>query len=221
MFKPENGFGSPIPSRPDRRLGMASFSDEPIGGRAVLFVPARRRPAVLDTLRTVVPIRRYAGACAVALPLLGLAFVRLGATSRFAVAAFFIGTLCVLAAIDIAERRVPNRIVLPAAAVVLVTQTVLVPDRALEWVLSAIGASLVLFLPHLVHPAGLGMGDVKLALLLGAALGSAVFGALVIGFLAAAVYAVLLLGVHGLAARRRTIPFAPFLAYGGIVTLLL
>jgi leader peptidase (prepilin peptidase) / N-methyltransferase len=199
---------------------MPSFTDQPAGGGAVLVVAARRRPVVLDALRTV-PIRRYVGACAVAVPLLGLAFVRFGATSRFTVAAFFIATLCVLAAIDIAERRVPNRIVLPAAAAVLVAQTALVPDRALEWALSAIGASLALFLPHLVYPAGLGMGDVKLALLLGAALGSAVPAALVIGFLAAAVYALLLLGVHGLAARRRTIPFAPFLAYGGIVALLL
>jgi leader peptidase (prepilin peptidase) / N-methyltransferase len=199
---------------------MASFSDEPIGGGAVLVMTPRRRPAVLDTLRTV-PIRRYAGACAVALPLLGLAFVRFGATGRFAVAAFFIATLCVLSAIDIAERRVPNRIVLPAAAAVLIAQTALAPDRALEWSLSAIGASLALLLPHLVYPAGLGMGDVKLALLLGAALGSTVFTALFIGFLAAAVCALLLLAGHGLAARRRTIPFAPFLAYGGIVALLL
>jgi leader peptidase (prepilin peptidase) / N-methyltransferase len=199
---------------------MASFSDGPIGGGAILVAPTRPRPAVLDTLR-LFPVRRYATACAVAVPLLGLAFIRFGTTGRSAVAAFFIATLCVLAAIDIAERRVPNRIVLPAAAAVLVAQTALVPDRALEWSLSAIGASLVLFLPHLVYPAGLGMGDVKLALLLGAALGSAVPTALVIGFLAAAVYALLLLGVHGLAARRATIPFAPFLAYGGIVALLL
>jgi leader peptidase (prepilin peptidase)/N-methyltransferase len=198
---------------------MASFSDD-FGGGAVLVATARRRPAVLDTLRTV-PIRRYAGACAVALPLLGLAFVRFGATSRFAVAAFFIATLCVLAAIDIAERRVPNRIVLPAAAAVLVAQTALVPDRALEWALCAIAASLALFLPHVVYPAGLGMGDVKLALLLGAALGSTVFPALFIGFFAAAVYALFLLAAHGFAARRQTIPFAPFLAFGGIVALLL
>lgn len=199
---------------------MPSFTDQPAGGGAVLVVAARGRPVVRDALRTV-PIRRYAGAFGVALPVLGVAFVRFGATGRFAVAAFFITTLCVLAAIDIAERRVPNRIVLPAAAAVLVAQTVLVPDRALEWALAAIGASLALFLPHLVYPAGLGMGDVKLALLLGAALGSAVPTALVIGFLAAAVCAILLLGVHGLAARRLTIPFAPFLAYGGIVALLL
>jgi len=199
---------------------MASFSDEPFGGGAVLVVTTRRGPAVLDALRTL-PIRRYAGACAVALPLLALAFVRFGATGRFAVAAFFIATLCVIAAIDIAERRVPNRIVLPATAGVLIAQTALVPDRALEWALSAIGASLALLLPHLVYPAGLGMGDVKLALLLGAALGSTVSTALVIGLFAAAVFALLLLATYGLGARRRTIPFAPFLAYGGIVALLL
>jgi leader peptidase (prepilin peptidase)/N-methyltransferase len=198
---------------------MPSYSDD-LGGGAVLVVTAGRHPAVLDALRTF-PVRRYAGACAVALPLLALAFARFGATGRFAVAAFFVATLCVIAAIDIAERRVPNRIVLPATAGVLIAQTALVPDRALEWALSAIGASLALLLPHLVYPAGLGMGDVKLALLLGAALGSAVSTALFIGFCAAGVFAVLLLGTYGLGAGRRTIPFAPFLAYGGIVALLL
>ncbi len=57
--------------------------------------------------------------------------------------------------------------------------------------------------------------------LLGAALGGAVITALVVGFLAAAVYALVLLARHGLGARRRTIPLGPFLAFGGIAALLL
>ena len=199
---------------------MASFSDQPVSGDPVFVMAIRRRPALPDGFRTVLA-RRHMGAIAAALPLAGLAFVRFGATGRFAVAAFFIVTLCVLATIDVAERRLPNRIVLPSAAAVLVAQTVLVPDRTLEWALSAVGASLVLFLPHLVNPAGLGMGDVKLGLLLGAALGSAVLPALFIGLLAAAAYALVLLAVQGLAARRQTIPLGPFLAFGGIAALLL
>jgi leader peptidase (prepilin peptidase)/N-methyltransferase len=198
---------------------MASFSDQPMSGVAAVFVTRRRR-AVVDALRAV-RLSRHTYAFAVALPLVGLAVLRFGASGRMAVAAFFIVVLCVLSAIDIAERRLPNRIVLPSAAAVLVAQTALAPDRALEWALAAVGASAVVLLPQLVYPAGLGMGDVKLALLLGAALGSAVIAALLIGFLAAAVYALVLLGRHGLSARRRTIPLGPFLAFGGVAALLL
>lgn len=199
---------------------MASFSDQPRSGAAPFFVTTRRRRAAVDALRAV-RLPRHTSSFAVALPLVGLAFLRFGAGGRLAVAAFFIVVLCVLAAIDIAERRLPNHIVLPSAAAVLVAQTALYPDRALEWALAAVGASAILLLAQLVHPAGLGMGDVKLALLLGAALGSAVIAALLIGFLAAAVYALLLLARHGLTARRRTIPLGPFLAFGGIAALLL
>jgi leader peptidase (prepilin peptidase) / N-methyltransferase len=162
-----------------------------------------------------------AGAVALSVPIVGLALFRFGMSGRFVVAAFFIVTLCVLSAIDVAERRLPNRIVLPSAAAVLTAQIALFPDRALEWTLAAAGASLLLLVPLLVHPAGLGMGDVKLALLLGAALGGAVITALFLGFVAAAAFALLLLARHGLAARRRTIPLGPFLAFGGIAALLL
>jgi leader peptidase (prepilin peptidase) / N-methyltransferase len=181
---------------------MASFIDEPSSAS-----PMRASPLV--------------GAVAVALPLVGLALLRFGASGHFVVAGFFIASLCVLSAVDIAERRLPNRIVLPSAAAVLLAQIALSPDRALEWILAAIGAALILLVPLLIRPAGLGMGDVKLALLLGAALGSAVITALFLGFLAAAAYALVLLARHGLVARRRTIPLGPFLAFGGIAALLL
>jgi leader peptidase (prepilin peptidase)/N-methyltransferase len=164
---------------------------------------------------------RAAAAVTTALPLLAVVVARFGASGRAVVAGFFVLVLVVLSAVDIAERRLPNRIVLPCAAAVLVAQTALYPDRALEWILAAVGAALVLLVPLLIHPAGLGMGDVKLGLLLGAALGSTVVTALLIGFLAAAVYALGLLARHGLGARRRTIPFGPFLAFGGVVALLL
>ena len=63
------------------------------------------------------------------------------------------------------------------------------------------------------------MGDVKLALLLGAMLGRTVPVALMIGMIAALVPAVVLFARHGSAARKMGIPFAPFLALGGIVAL--
>ena len=65
----------------------------------------------------------------------------------------------------------------------------------------------------------MGMGDVKLALLMGAALGRNVSVALMIGVLAALVPSVVLLARHGSRARKMAIPFGPFLALGSVVAL--
>ncbi len=77
-----------------------------------------------------------------------------------------------------------------------------------EWALGAFGASLFLFLAALAYPKGMGMGDVKLALLLGAMLGRVVPVALMIGMLAALVPSIVLFARHGMAARKMMIPFA-------------
>jgi len=69
----------------------------------------------------------------------------------------------------------------------------------------------------LLAPHGMGMGDVKLALVLGAALGKLVIVGLLIGTFAGALVAAALFVRHGRAARSMTIPYAPFLAFGGVV----
>jgi leader peptidase (prepilin peptidase)/N-methyltransferase len=107
--------------------------------------------------------------------------------------------------------------VLPATVIVLLAQLALHPS--LEWPLAALAASLFLFLAVLAYPAGMGMGDVKLALLMGAILGKAVGVALMLGMLAALVPGLYLLARHGSAGRKMAIPFAPFLALGSIVAL--
>ena len=140
-----------------------------------------------------------------------------GLSGRAAVAAFFCAALVVLSAIDLEHRILPDRIVLPATGVVLVAQLALQPS--VEWPLAALGASLFLFLAVLAYPAGMGMGDVKLALLLGVALGRYVPVALMLGMLAALVPAAVLFARHGAAARKMAIPFGPFLALGGVVAL--
>lgn len=198
---------------------MASFSDPPAAPAPAFAALSWRRE--LGDAATRVAAPRYVAAAAAALPLTALAFLRFGAGARFMIAVFVIASLCVLAAVDVAERRLPNRIVLPAAAVVLAAQTAFFPDRALEWLLAAAGASLVLLLPLLVYPSSVGMGDVKLMLLVGAALGTAVATALVVGSLAAAAYALFLLLRGGAEARRTTFPLGPFLVFGALVALLL
>ena len=95
--------------------------------------------------------------------------LRFGVTPEAAVAAFFCSVLVALSAIDIEHHIVPNRIVIPSFVVVLVAQTALEPSP--EWLLGAVGASGFLLAAALAYPKGMGMGDVKLALLLGAMLG--------------------------------------------------
>ncbi|MDQ1726661.1 MAG: leader peptidase (prepilin peptidase) / N-methyltransferase [Frankiaceae bacterium] len=144
-------------------------------------------------------------------------FWKFGLSWDAAVASFFCAVLVVLSAIDIDRRIVPNRIVLPAAAIVLGAQTVLHPS--VEWVAAGLGASLFLLLAALAYPRGMGMGDVKLALLLGFAVGRNVPLALFAGMVAALVPSAVLFARHGSAARKMGIPFAPFLALGGLLGL--
>jgi len=140
-----------------------------------------------------------------------------GLTAQAAVAAVFCAVLVAVSAIDLEHRIIPNRIVLPATVVVLAANTA--RDLSPEWALAALGASGFLFAAALVYPGGMGMGDVKLALLMGAGLGRTVPVALMAGMLAAMVPSVGLLIRHGSKARKMGIPFGPFLAIGSVVAL--
>jgi leader peptidase (prepilin peptidase) / N-methyltransferase len=149
--------------------------------------------------------------------LVGASVLALGFSAEAAVASLFCAALVAISVVDLERRIIPNRIVLPAAAVILAAQTLLFPSP--EWALAALGASLFLFIAALAYPAGMGVGDVKLALLLGAMLGRTVPVAMMIGMISALVPSIVLLVRHGNAARKMGIPFGPFLAFGGIVAL--
>jgi leader peptidase (prepilin peptidase)/N-methyltransferase len=142
-----------------------------------------------------------------------------GPTAYAALAVGFCALLVTLSVIDAQHRIVPNSIVLPAAVVTLVAHTSIDPSP--EWLLGAVGASGFLFVAVLAYPRGLGMGDVKLALVLGAMLGAAVSVALFIGLLAALVPAVVLVARHGSAARKMAVPLVPFLSVGAVIALFL
>jgi leader peptidase (prepilin peptidase)/N-methyltransferase len=140
-----------------------------------------------------------------------------GATATALLAALFCAVLVAISVIDFEHRIVPNRIVVPAAAIVLVARTALDPSPM--WAIAALGAAGFFFVAILVYPSGMGMGDVKLALLLGAMLGPTVPVALMVGMIAALVPSIVLIARHGSAARTMALPFAPFLALGGVVAL--
>lgn len=156
-----------------------------------------------------------------AVALAAAALVDLDLTGRAFVAAAFCAVLAVLAAIDLERRIIPNRIVLPAAAGVLLGNIAAEPDRAAEWAIAAGAAGAGALLLALLTRGGVGMGDVKLCLLLGAGLGFDVLGALFVGVVAGAVAALVVLFRHGLQARKAAIPYGPFLALGGILAVFL
>jgi leader peptidase (prepilin peptidase)/N-methyltransferase len=173
-------------------------------------------PAIMG-LQTRAATVMGAGAVAVAIA----AFVHFGTDARGLIAAAFGAALVVLAAFDLEQRRIPNRIVLPAIGGILAAQLIFFPGEALEWVLAGLLSGLVLFVPALLRAGAVGMGDVKLAALLGVGLGTDVLAALIVGSLAASLAAAYILVTRGTGARHDTMPLAPFLAIGGIVALLI
>jgi leader peptidase (prepilin peptidase) / N-methyltransferase len=158
------------------------------------------------------------------LPFVGLALVagclvEFGATLRGFCAAVFCLALVIVTATDLEYRLIPNRVVGPASLIVLVGMTIAQPSP--RWVIAAFGASLFLLVFSLISPQGMGMGDVKLAFLMGAALGPAVAVALVLASLSSLVPSIVILVRHGRAGRKVGFPFGPFLALGSVLTLFL
>jgi leader peptidase (prepilin peptidase)/N-methyltransferase len=165
---------------------------------------------------TTIPWKYPAVEAATAL-LVSACFLRFGLSGKAVIAAFFCCALVAVTVTDFERRIIPNRIVLPAAVVVLVANTALRPSP--EWAIGAIAASAFLLIAALAYPGGMGMGDVKLALLLGAELGRTVPVALMVGMIAALVPSVVILARHGRQGRKMGIAFGPYLALGALVAL--
>jgi leader peptidase (prepilin peptidase) / N-methyltransferase len=125
--------------------------------------------------------------------------------------------LGVVTVADLRTRLVPDG---PLAASLVLTVGVCglsEPGALPERLAAGAGAATFLLAAALIRPDGMGLGDVKLAGVLGVYLGGAVIEAMVIAFAAGSVAGGVLLARHGWKARSRTIPFAPFLALGALV----
>ena len=129
-------------------------------------------------------------------------------------------TLVAAAATDLEERIIPNRLMAAGAVLALVLWTVADPSRLPENLIAGAAAGGFLLIAALAYPAGMGMGDVKLAAVMGLFLGRSVGPALFVGFAAGALAGMAIMAARGAAARKQGVPFAPFLALGGIVGLL-
>jgi len=150
-----------------------------------------------------------------------LCFLKFGFSGDAIVGSIFAAALVVVAATDLERRIIPNRVVLPAAALVLLLNIAVHPSHAVEWIVAAAAAFAFFLVVALINPKGLGMGDVKLAFLIGAALGWDVVAALILGTFAAAVYAVILVLTRPGAGGKTAFALGPFLAGAALVVLLL
>lgn len=136
------------------------------------------------------------------------------------VGAFLAAVLVVLAATDLERRIIPNRIVLPSTALVLAANVAISPSRSTDLILAALAVGFAFLIPALINPSLMGMGDVKLMLLLGVGLGWGAIGAVMLALVTMFPFAVATLIRGGSAARKATLPFGPFLALGGLVVLI-
>jgi leader peptidase (prepilin peptidase)/N-methyltransferase len=132
----------------------------------------------------------------------------------------FAAMLIAVAGIDLEHRIIPNKILLPAAVFAIAAAVALRPGELPELAIAGAGAFAAFLLAALAHPAGMGMGDVKLAGVMGLFLGAAVIPALFIAFLAGTVVGLVVIARHGAEGRKKGVPFGPFLALGGLAGLL-
>jgi leader peptidase (prepilin peptidase)/N-methyltransferase len=160
--------------------------------------------------------------------LFAAAGLRFGLDAVLPAYCLFFAVLVTVAAVDVEQRVIPNRVLRPALALtVLLLGGAAIVDGAGHAALDAlIGGALAfaaLFLVHLAQPRGLGFGDVRLAGFIGLYLGWLGLGdvavGLVLGFLLAAVAGLGLIAATGRAFMVR-LPFAPFLGAGAVLAVL-
>jgi len=162
------------------------------------------------------------GVTAAAVAVVGVALavtslVDFGASGRALVGVVLCPVLILLAAIDWRHKLLPNEIVLSSALLVALIVAATNAAGFLEHLEAglALGGFLLVF--AVVFPGGLGMGDAKLGLLLGLALGSRTLSAMMVAFVGLFLAALFIVATQGASARKKAIPFGPFIALGGIL----
>ena len=124
--------------------------------------------------------------------------------------------------IDLDHRIIPNKLMLVGTVVSVAIVLLAQPDSLTEHLIAAAGAGGFLLIAALAYPAGMGMGDVKLAAVMGLFLGRAVGPAMLVALVAGSVVGAVIIARKGAQEGRKTaIPFGPYLAFGGLVGLFL
>lgn len=141
--------------------------------------------------------------------------------TQLALGLVFVAVLVAVTLTDLERRIIPNQILLVGAIAAVAIAAIGDPGSLPVRLLSGAGAGGLLFLAALAYPKGMGLGDVKLAATMGLFLGRNVIPAIFVALLAGSLVGLAMIAREGAAARKRAIPFGPFLALGGIVGLLL
>lgn len=119
--------------------------------------------------------------------------------------------------IDLERQIIPNRITGPGAILAIVLALLLDPAGEPARMIAAVAAGGFLLVALLAYPGGMGMGDVKLAGMLGLFLGREVAFAMLVALVLATVVGAGVMARKGVMAGRKTkVPFGPFLALGGV-----
>jgi leader peptidase (prepilin peptidase) / N-methyltransferase len=179
---------------------------------------AVRRPPTRELLPSGA---RAAVVAVVGVALLITSFADFGFGGRAFVGAVLCPVLVLLAAIDIRHQLLPNDIVLPAALVIGLIVAAADPGNFVTHIAAGTALGFFFLAFALVFAGSLGLGDAKLGFLLGIALGSRTLAAVMVALLGLLLAALWLLARQGMSARKKAIPFGPFLALGGILAFFL
>ena len=122
--------------------------------------------------------------------------------------------------IDLEHRLIPNKLTGPAALLAVGLGLALDPGFVPEQLIAGAAAGGFFFAAAALYPRGMGMGDVKLAGVLGLYLGRAVAPAIFIGLIAGVLVGAAIIARKGAVEGRKTaVPFGPFLAFGALIAL--
>jgi leader peptidase (prepilin peptidase) / N-methyltransferase len=146
--------------------------------------------------------------------------LRIGFDARLVPALLLTALVVPASAIDLNHRIIPNAINFPGAALVYVTAVVAQPERWAELLVGGLGGFLFLGFAWAVYRQGMGLGDVKMALMIGLALGRYAAVALFMAFLLSSIPSLAMIAVKGRKGLKTTLPLGPFLAAGAVVALL-
>lgn len=144
-----------------------------------------------------------------------------GDGTEVALGLVFVTMLMAITLTDLERRIIPNKVLLVASAAAVVIVAIGDPASFPERAIAAAAAGGAFFLAALAYPKGMGLGDVKLAAVMGLFLGRSVAPALIVALLAGSMVGIGIIAREGAAARKQALPFGPFLALGGVIGLLL
>ena len=141
-------------------------------------------------------------------------------TPRLALGLVLVALLVPIALIDLDRRLIPNRLTGPGAVLAVAIGLALDPAGQPERLVAGAAAAAFFLVAALLRPGGMGMGDVKLAGVIGLFLGASVIPALLIALVLGTAVGAVVIARLGAAGRKVAVPFGPFLAAGAVLGLL-